>query len=328
MSKDIWVYAETHDGKLCDIVPELLTKGRQLKAHNGGDLVAVVLGSSDDAALRELSEYGADMVIIGENAALSSYSARTYAQAMTALAKKYEPEIFIIPATGVGREVAPLTMQALDTGLTADALDLIYDEDGDFLQVTAGFGGNILAHICIGEKRPQMVTVCAKVFDAQPVGVHETNIIREKIECSVDPAYELLEAVAAEKAEVQLKDAKIVVACGRGIKKKEDLDMIADFANCIGASLACSRPLTDCGWMQHESQLGQSGCTVKADLIINIGISGSTQYLAGMQNSKCIVSVNTNDQAPIMAISNYAIVADYRQLIPALLKKLHFQHIK
>lgn len=123
MSKDIWVYAETHDGKLCDIVPELLTKGRQLKAHNGGDLVAVVLGSADDAALRELSEYGADMVIIGENAALSSYSARTYAQAMTALAKKYEPEIFIIPATGVGREVAPLTMQALDTGLTADALD-------------------------------------------------------------------------------------------------------------------------------------------------------------------------------------------------------------
>lgn len=110
MSKDIWVYAETHDGKLCDIVPELLTKGRQLKAHNGGDLVAVVLGSSDDAALRELSEYGADMVIIGENAALSSYSARTYAQAMTALAKKYEPEIFIIPATGVGREVAPLTI--------------------------------------------------------------------------------------------------------------------------------------------------------------------------------------------------------------------------
>ena len=247
---------------------------------------------------------------------------------MTALAKKYEPEIFIIPATGVGREVAPLTMQALDTGLTADALDLIYDEDSDFIQVTAGFGGNILAHICIGEKRPQMVTVCAKVFDAQPVGAHETNIIREKIECSVDPAYELLEAVAAEKAEIQLKDAKIVVACGRGIKKKEDLDMIADFANCIGASLACSRPLTDCGWMQHESQLGQSGCTVKADLIINIGISGSTQYLAGMQNSKCIVSVNTNDQAPIMAISNYAIVADYRQLIPALLKKLHFQRIK
>ena len=167
-----------------------------------------------------------------------------------------------------------------------------------------------------------MVTVCAKVFDAQPVGVHETNVIREKVECAADPAYELLEAVAAEKAEVQLKDAKIVVACGRGVKKKEDLDMIADFASRIGASLACSRPLTDCGWMQHDSQLGQSGCTVKADLIINIGISGSTQYLAGMQNSKCIVSINTNDQAPIMAISNYAIVADYRQLIPALLKKI------
>lgn len=324
MSKDIWVYAETNNGRLCDIVPELLTKGRQLKENYGSELVAVVLGAADNAAINELSEYGADKIIIGENAALSSYSARTYAQAMTALAKKYEPEIFIIPATGVGREIAPLTMQALGTGLTADALDLIYDEDGDFIQVTAGFGGNILAHIFIGEKRPQMVTVCAKVFDAEPVGTpHAAKVVREAVECAKDPAYELLEAVASEKARAQLKDAKIVVACGRGIKKKEDLDMIAEFASRIGASLACSRPLSDCGWMPHESQLGQSGCTVKADLIINIGISGSAQYLAGMQNSKCIVSLNINDSAPIMAISNYAIVADYRRFIPALLKKLH-----
>ena len=243
---------------------------------------------------------------------------------MTALAQKYEPEIFIIPATGVGREIAPLTMQALDTGLTADALDLIYDEDGDFIQVTAGFGGNILAHICIGQKRPQMVTVCAKVFDAVPLEhAGEAEVIREAVDCAADPAYALIEAVAAEKSHAQLKDAKIVVACGRGIKKKEDLDMIAEFASRIGASLACSRPLSDCGWMPHEAQLGQSGCTVKADLIINIGISGSTQYLAGMQNSKCIVSVNTNETAPIMAISNYSIVADYRQFIPALMKKLH-----
>lgn len=324
MSKDIWVYAETNNGRLCDIVPELLTKGRQLKEHKGGELVAVVLGAADNAAINELSEYGADKIIIGENAALSSYSARTYAQAMTALAKKYEPEIFIIPATGAGREIAPLTMQALNTGLTADALDLIFDEDGDFIQVTAGFGGNILAHICIGEKRPQMVTVCAKVFDAEPVGTpHAAKVVREAVECAKDPAYELLEAVASEKARAQLNDAKIVVACGRGIKKKEDLDMIVEFASRIGASLACSRPLSDCGWMPHESQLGQSGCTVKADLIINIGISGSTQYLAGMQNSKCIVSVNINDSAPIMAVSNYAIVADYRRFIPALLKKLN-----
>ena len=111
MSKDIWVYAETNNGKLCDIVPELLTKGRQLKAHSDGDLVAVVLGAADEQAIGTLSEYGADKVIFGENKALEHYSARTYAHAMTALAQKYEPEIFIIPATGVGREIAPLTMQ-------------------------------------------------------------------------------------------------------------------------------------------------------------------------------------------------------------------------
>ena len=178
-----------------------------------------------------MSEYGADKVIIGENAgSCRHYSARTYAQAMTAAcAGNTQPEIFIIPATGIGREIAPLTMQALDTGLTADALDLIYDEDGDFIQVTAGFGGNILAHICIGQKRPQMVTVCAKVFDAVPVEARhrEAEVIREAVDCAADPAYALIEAVAAEKAHAQLKDAKIVVACGRGIKKKEDLDMIS-----------------------------------------------------------------------------------------------------
>ncbi len=323
MSNDIWVYAETNDGKLCDIVPELLSKGRQLKAHKGGSLVAVVLGTAGEAALAELSEYGADKIIIGESAVLSGYSARSYAQALTSLAKKYKPEIFMFPATGTGREIAPLTMQALGTGLTADALDLIFDEDGDFIQVTAGFGGSILAHICIGEKRPQMVTVCAKVFDAEPAAASgAAELVREPVECSADPAYELLEAVAGGKAQAQLKDAKVVVACGRGVKKKEDLDMIAEFASRIGASLACSRPLSDCGWLPHEAQLGQSGCTVKADFIINIGISGSMQYLAGMQNSKCIVSINTNDSAPIMAISDYAIVADYRKLLPALLKKL------
>ena len=122
MSKDIWVYAETNNGELCDIVPELLTKGRQLKAHSGGNLTAVVLGSADEHVIGQLSKYGADKIIIGENAALADYSARTYAHAMTELARKYAPEIFIIPATGIGREIAPLTMQALDTGLTADAI--------------------------------------------------------------------------------------------------------------------------------------------------------------------------------------------------------------
>ena len=300
MSKDIWVYAETVDGRLSETVPELLTKAVELSGKLGGRVAAVLTGSAGAEVEKTLSDYGAQAVIIAESEALASYSARNYADALTQLCRKYEPSIFLFPAGPIGYEVAPLVMCALGTGLTADAIDLFVDEDGDFIQTTPGFGGSILAHICIGEKRPQMVTVRPKVFEP----------------------YELLEVLHGQGVGAGLKDAKVVVACGRGVKKQEDLELMRRFADRIGGVLACSRPLVDCGWLPHELQIGQSGCTVKADVIINIGISGSTQYLAGMQNSKCIISINTNESAPIMAASHYSLAADYRKLIPALLAKL------
>src|SRR5699024_816031 len=182
---------------------------------------------------------------------------------------------------------------------------------------------SILAHICIGEKRPQMVTVRPKVFEPRlAAGKPAAERIVEPVSCEADEAYELLEVLHGQGVGAGLKDTKVVVACGRGVKKQEDLELMRRFADRIGGVLACSRPLVDCGWLPHELQIGQSGCTVKADVIINIGISGSTQYLAGMQNSKCIISINTNESAPIMAASHYSLAADYRKLIPALLAKL------
>lgn len=323
MSKDIWVYAETVDGRLSETVPELLTKAVELSGKLGGRVAAVLTGSAGAEVEKTLSDYGAQAVIIAESEALASYSARNYADALTQLCRKYEPSIFLFPAGPIGYEVAPLVMCALGTGLTADAIDLFVDEDGDFIQTTPGFGGSILAYICIGEKRPQMVTVRPKVFEPRlAAGKPAAERIVEPVSCEADEAYELLEVLHGQGVGAGLKDAKVVVACGRGVKKQEDLELMRRFADRIGGVLACSRPLVDCGWLPHELQIGQSGCTVKADVIINIGISGSTQYLAGMQNSKCIISINTNESAPIMAASHYSLAADYRKLIPALLAKL------
>ena len=323
MSKDIWVYAETVDGRLSETVPELLTKAVELSGKLGGRVAAVLTGSAGAEVEKTLSDYGAQAVIIAESEALASYSARNYSDALTQLCRKYEPSIFLFPAGPIGYEVAPLVMCALGTGLTADAIDLFVDEDGDFIQTTPGFGGSILAHICIGEMRPQMVTVRPKVFEPRlAAGKPAAERIVEPVSCEADEAYELLEVLHGQGVGAGLKDAKVVVACGRGVKKQEDLELMRRFADRIGGVLACSRPLVDCGWLPHELQIGQSGCTVKADVIINIGISGSTQYLAGMQNSKCIISINTNESAPIMAASHYSLAADYRKLIPALLAKL------
>lgn len=323
MSKDIWVYAETVDGRLSETVPELLTKAVELSGKLGGRVAAVLTGSAGAEVEKTLSDYGAQAVIIAESEALASYSARNYADALTQLCRKYEPSIFLFPAGPIGYEVAPLVMCALGTGLTSDAIDLFVDEDGDFIQTTPGFGGSILAYICIGEKRPQMVTVRPKVFEPRlAAGKPAAERIVEPVSCEADEAYELLEVLHGQGVGAGLKDAKVVVACGRGVKKQEDLELMRRFADRIGGVLACSRPLVDCGWLPHELQIGQSGCTVKADVIINIGISGSTQYLAGMQNSKCIISINTNESAPIMAASHYSLAADYRKLIPALLAKL------
>lgn len=323
MSKDIWVYAEIDEGRLNETVLELLSKSVELKAELGGRVAAILAGAADSGIHKSLSDHGADIIITADSSVLGEYSARTYADALTQLSRKYEPSIFLFPATPSGYEIAPLVMCALGTGLTADAIDLGIDKDGDFIQTTPGFGGNILAHICIGEKRPQMVTVRPKVFEPRLIeNKPMAELISEPVSCVRDEDYELVDVLVQEAEKASLKDAKVVVACGRGIKKADDIELIKEFASQIGATLACSRPLVDCGWLPHEIQIGQSGCTVKADCIINIGISGSTQYLAGMQNSKCIISINTNPSAPIMGISHYGVVADYRKLLPAIVNKL------
>lgn len=322
--KGIWVFAEQQNSKLAEVTLEIIAKAKELKAVIGEDITAVLLGSGVSSIADTLFAYGADKVILAEHKNLAQYSARPYQKVFSELAEKYKPSIVLYGATSLGRDLAPRVMCSLKTGLTADAIDLGFDEDGVFYQTTPAYGGSILAHIVILEHRPQMATVRPKMFaPLEPDFGAKGELIVEKVEVEADDSYVVLDTVPKETKGKPIDEAAVLVAGGRGIKCEEDLAMLSELAELIGGQLAASRPLVDCGWMNHDDQIGQSGTTVKPKYIINVGISGSVQYQIGMQNSGCIISINHTGSAPIYDISHYGAVADYRTLIPAIITEIN-----
>lgn len=329
--KDIWVFAEQEDGVLSGTTFELLAKAHDLKAKLGGTdaVVAVLLGSGVAGLAPTLFAYGAEKVIVAENDALAQYSARPYEKALVQLCEKRKPSIFLFAASVQGRDVAPRVMCSLRTGLTADAIDLDVDEEGTFVQTTPNFGGNILSHIAIPEKRPQMVTVHPRGFEPfEPKEGATGELITETVDVEPDSDYVVVESTKKVYDGKPIDECDVLVAGGRGIKSEEDLAELRKLAGLIGGELACSRPLCDCGWMPHEEQIGQSGTTVKPKFILNVAISGSVQYLAGMQNAGCIMSINHTASAPIYDVSHYGAVIDYRKLIPAVIDEIERRKAK
>ena len=329
--KGIWVFAEQENGVLSGIDFELLAKAHDLKAKLGGTdtVTAVLLGGNVSGLADTLYAYGAEQVILAEHPNLAQYSARPYEKVLVELANKHKPSIFLFAASPIGRDVAPRVMCGLRTGLTADAIDLDVDEDGVFVQTTPNFGGNILSHIVILEKRPQMVTVHPKVFEPlEPRAGASGELITESVEVEADDGYVVLETSMKKFEGKPIDECDVLVAGGRGIKSEEDLAQLRELAELLGGELACSRPLNDNGWMPHEDQIGQSGTTVKPKFILNVAISGSVQYLAGMQNSGCIMSINHTASAPIYDVSHYGAVMDYRRVIPALIAEIKARKAK
>ena len=321
--KGIWVFAEQQHGKLNGTVLELLAKAQELKAHTGEEISAVLLGKDVAALADTLFAYGADNVILVENDALAEYSARPYEAALTQVAEKYKPSILLYGATSLGRDLAPRMMVSLKTGLTADAIDLGFDQDEVFYQTTPAYGGSILAHIVILEARPQMATVRPMMFEPiQPRTGFVGNLITETVTVDADPDYEVLETAPKQDTGDSIEGAQVIVAGGRGIKEEADLDSLKELAALLDGKLAASRPLVDNGWLPHEKQIGQSGTAVKPKYIFNIAISGSVQYQVGMQNAGCIISINHTKGAPIFDISHYGAVADYKSVVPALVEEI------
>ena len=214
-------------------------------------------------------------------------------------------------------------MVSLRTGLTADAIDLGYDEDGVFYQTTPAYGGSILAHIAILECRPQMATVRPKIFSPlEPDASRTGEVIEEAVEVRCEDCYEVLSNEPKAVNGTPIDKAPVLVCGGRGIKSEADLDMLRELASLLGGQLAASRPLVDNGWLSHDEQIGQSGASVKPGHIINVAISGSVQYQVGMQNSKCIISINHTPGAPIFDISHYGVTEDYRSVVPAIIAEI------
>lgn len=321
--KGIWVFAERRDGEISDITFELLAKAKELSDKSNEEVVAVLLTQEPNDMPKSMLNRGADKVIVVASEYLSEYKTITYAKVLEALINKHKPSIFLYGATSMGKDLAPRVMAKLQTGLTADCMDLDIDENGLLIQTKPSYGGNIMCRILCPVKRPQMATIRPKIFS--PLTEMENlngEIMVENIEVEPENDFEILERVSYESYGVKIEDAEIVVVAGRGVNSRDDMAIIEDLAKELKGVVAVTRPLVDAEWYDPSVQIGASGKTVKPRLIINIGISGAIQYNVGIQNANLIVSINTNAKAPIFSISHYGIVGDYKKIVPLLTEEI------
>ena len=319
--KGIAVYAEQHDGHLHNVAGELLGKARQLA--DGQPVYALLIGSGMSEAAGRLLMYGADRVFTYDDPKLAQFDIEPYRNVFSDFINKIKPSSVMVGATSTGRSLAPRVAARFRTGLTADCTALEIQDDHKLIQIRPAFGGNIMARIVTPKHRPQFCTVRYKVFSAPGPVKNPTGIIEMMpVDTALLKSNVRLLSVEKKPLETDLSEARIVVAVGRGLKKREDIMFAEELANLIGAQTACSRPLVECGWFSSKRQIGLSGRTVNADLIITLGISGSVQFAAGMRGSQCIIAVNNDEKAGIFDIAHYGFVGDLYEVAPALISCL------
>ena len=334
--KGVYIYAQQVDNKLSDIAFELVGKAKELAADLNTEVTAVLLGSNVKALATELGEYGADKVIVVDNPALETYRTEPYAQALVSVINEYKPEIMLVGATAIGRDLGPTVSARVKTGLTADCTKL---EIGDFpinampgqeqkhnqlLMTRPAFGGNTIATIACPDNRPQMATVRPGVMQKLP---KEAGRAAEVIE--FNPALEennryveIMDIVKAVGNVENIMDAKILVSGGRGVGSAENFKMLQDLADVLGGMVSCSRAVVENGWKPVDVQVGQTGKTVRPNLYFAIGISGAIQHVAGMEESDIIIAINKDEDAPIFDVADYGIVGDLNKIVPALTEAL------
>ena len=318
--KGILIYAEVESGRVHPVAFELLGKAREIGEKISGQVWSIILGHEVKDLASELIQYGADKVFVYDHPTLREFDVIRYKEILVDFVKKFNPEIFLIGATLLGRSLAPRVAAALRTGLTADCIDLRIDEDGDLIQIRPAFTGNILAHIKT-KSRPIMATVRYRVMEMPEKDLSRSGeIIEMEVPEIGETGLKMLGEV--EERRVNLAEADIIVAGGRGLKSKDDLKMLEELASLLGGVVGVSRPLVDEGWISKDHQVGFSGNTVKPKLYIACGISGSPQHLAGMRDSEIIVAINLDPSAPIFRYADYGVVGDLYEVLPKLIKIL------
>ncbi len=334
--KGVFVFAQQVDNKLSGIALELVGKGKDLAKDLGTEVTAVLVGDGVKDLADELAAYGADKVILVDDPELKEYRTEPYAHALASVIEKYKPEIFLVGATAIGRDLGPRVSARIHTGLTADCTQL---EIGDFpinpvpgkeqlhnqlLMTRPAFGGNTIATIACPEFRPQMATVRPGVMQKAPK-VEGAKAVVEEFNPGFTPDdkyVEILEIVKSVVDTVDIMDAKILVSGGRGVGSPDNFKILDDLAEVLGATVSCSRAVVDAGWKPKDLQVGQTGKTVRPNVYFAIGISGAIQHLAGMEESDLIIAINKDETAPIFDVADYGIVGDLNKIVPALTEKL------
>ena len=321
----VWILAEQKDGRVQRISHELLSRGLELAEKRGCKLSAVILGHSINTNdLEELIERGADEVIAMEAAELEHFLVEPYAACMLKLIGQYRPEIIIAGATPTGRTLMPYVAAKAQAGLTADCTGLdIEEETNNLLQTRPAIGGNIMAIIKTPKFRPQMSTVRPRSTKPAPRQRNRKGEIIRLVASEEDLGSRIARmGFIANEEEQSLGEADIVVVVGRGIKKAENIPLVRELADSLGAALGASRDVIDRGWLSYPHQVGLSGQTISPKLYIGIGVSGAIQHLAGMQTSESIVAINSDSDAPIFRVADFGIVGDLFEVVPVLTKQI------
>ena len=332
--KGVYVFAQQVDNEISGIAYELLGKGKELAAKLNEEVTAVLIGHDVKGLADKLAEYGADKVIVVDDPELKEYRTEPYAHALSSVINEFKPDIVLVGATAIGRDLGPTVSARVATGLTADCTVL---EIGDFplvaipgreaeqkhnqlLMTRPAFGGNTIATIACPDNRPQMATVRPGVMQKiEPIVGAKANVIEYNPGFTPNDRYvEIKEIVKAVSDTVDIMDAKVLVSGGRGVGSAENFKILEDLAEVLGGSVSCSRAVVDSGWKPRDLQVGQTGKTVRPNLYIACGISGAIQHTAGMEEADVIIAINKDEDAPIFDVADYGIVGDLNKIIPQL----------
>ena len=332
--KGVYVFAQQVDNEISGIAYELLGKGKELAAKLNEEVTAVLIGHDVKGLADKLAEYGADKVIVVDDPELKEYRTEPYAHALSSVINEFKPDIVLVGATAIGRDLGPTVSARVATGLTADCTVL---EIGDFplvaipgkedeqkhnqlLMTRPAFGGNTIATIACPDNRPQMATVRPGVMQKiEPIVGAKANVIEYNPGFTPNDRYvEIKEIVKAVSDTVDIMDAKILVSGGRGVGSAENFKILEDLAEALGGSVSCSRAVVDSGWKPRDLQVGQTGKTVRPNLYIACGISGAIQHTAGMEEADIIIAINKDEDAPIFDVADYGIVGDLNKIVPQL----------
>ena len=339
--KGVFVYAQQVDNEISSIALELLGKANELAKDLNTDVTAVLIGSGVAGLVDTLAEYGADKVIVVDDPELKDYRTEPYTHALASVINEYKPDIMLVGATAIGRDLGPRVSARVKTGLTADCTVL---EIGNFpinavpgkedqqkhnqlLMTRPAFGGNTIATIACPDNRPQMATVRPGVMQKiGPKAGAKAEVINYNPGFTPNNKYvEILDVVKSVTDTVDIMDAKILVSGGRGVGSKENFKLLEDLAEVIGGTVSCSRAVVENGWLPVDRQVGQTGKTVRPNVYFAIGISGAIQHTAGMEESDIIIAINKDPDAPIFDVADYGIVGDLNKIVPLLTEQLKAQ---